>query len=355
MSERMQRGYQQRERGVFGWCHSGLWVGDGCSSRHCGQAEACWAHCSLSGMLRCLTAQRGVTEGRSVLHGIRLQSCTCWCCKYLYGEQHCWSHRARPRGRAPGCGMLCALLALRGAGRDSGCMCLGWGCVWFSDNCAGTGASIPAGWQGFSWILEMMEASFLDPNVGVLGPGLLFLPRGLSPCSEPTELCLGSGWGTGWELQASASPAGSCEQCAFKTSRRAIVSPSLLLIVACFSAMLSSHIRSLWERGSSAEALWLSAVCAGRTVCACPRCGRLRLMDNGAVCWGQEPWVPQWRWHCRVPHLLTLSLAVASDVLAPLGAVCSAGAGAMQWELCGACQGMLWASVGLLGSQSDCN
>lgn len=41
MSERMQRGYQQRERGAFGWCHAGLWVGDGCSSRHCGQAEAC--------------------------------------------------------------------------------------------------------------------------------------------------------------------------------------------------------------------------------------------------------------------------------------------------------------------------
>lgn len=39
----------------------------------------------------------------------------------------------------------------------------------------------------------MMEASFLDPDMEALGPGLLFLPHGLSPCPEPTELCLGSG------------------------------------------------------------------------------------------------------------------------------------------------------------------
>lgn len=39
MSERMQRGYQQREREAFGWRPAGLWVGDGCSSRHCGQVE----------------------------------------------------------------------------------------------------------------------------------------------------------------------------------------------------------------------------------------------------------------------------------------------------------------------------
>lgn len=36
------------------------------------------------------------------------------------------------------------------------------------------------------------------------------------------------------DLWAFSSPASTCEQCAFKTSRRAIVSPSLLLIVACF-------------------------------------------------------------------------------------------------------------------------
>lgn len=47
MSERMQRGYQQREREAFGWRPAGLWVGDGCSSRHCGQVEltAAWAAC----------------------------------------------------------------------------------------------------------------------------------------------------------------------------------------------------------------------------------------------------------------------------------------------------------------------
>lgn len=62
----------------------------------------------------------------------------------------------------------------------------------------------------------------------------------------------------GLEPPRFASPAGTCEQCAFKTSGRAVVSPSLPLIVACFSAVLSSHIRRL-------------AAGAVRTASACPR------------------------------------------------------------------------------------
>lgn len=72
--------------------------------------------------------------------------------------------------------MLCALLALWGAGRDSGCVYMGQGCVWCSDSCAALGwgqASLLA--DGFSWILEMREASFLCPDVEAWGPGLLFL------------------------------------------------------------------------------------------------------------------------------------------------------------------------------------
>lgn len=67
------------------------------------------------------------------------------------------------------------------------------------------------------------------------------LPLSLTPAvlSLPDSSSLGSwaacgGLRAATDLWAFSSPASTCEQCAFKTSRRAIVSPSLLLIVACF-------------------------------------------------------------------------------------------------------------------------
>lgn len=101
--------------------------------------------------------------------------------------------------------------------------------------------------------MEMWEASLTDPDVGVLplsAPSLSASWGALLPLTWTGLLpgllgCLQMGEMLGLDLWAFASPTGTCEQCAFKTSRRAIVSPSLLLIVACFSAMLSSHIRSL--------------------------------------------------------------------------------------------------------------
>lgn len=102
----------------------------------------------------------------------------------------------------------------------------------------------------------MWEASL--PHAGVLllvAPSLPGSWGALLPLTRTGLLpgllgCLQMGEMLGLGLWAFTSPTGTCEQCAFKTSRRAIVSPSLLLIVACFSAMLSSHIRRLWERAA---------------------------------------------------------------------------------------------------------
>lgn len=99
--------------------------------------------------------------------------------------------------------------------------------------------------------MEMWEASL--PHAGVLllvAPSLPGSWGALLPLTRTGLLpgllgCLQMGEMLGLGLWAFTSPTGTCEQCAFKTSRRAIVSPSLLLIVACFSAMLSSHIRRL--------------------------------------------------------------------------------------------------------------
>lgn len=102
------------------WAVGGRWL----------QQQTLWpgrADCSLSSMLRCLTAHRGVTEGRSILHGIRVQSCTCWCCRYLCGTADCTLPGPEEGHQAVGCSVLSLP-----CGVQAGTVAV---CIWGRDVC----------------------------------------------------------------------------------------------------------------------------------------------------------------------------------------------------------------------------
>lgn len=108
----------------------------------------------------------------------------------------------------------------------------------------------------------------------------------------------------GLKLRAFASSTGTCEQCAFKTSRRAVVSPSLLLIVACFQPCFPVTFAGC-EREQR---------CRSPSVCPrVPSAGRAALRPapagDGAAPGTAEP---------RAPSPACLSLAHAAGLVASL-------------------------------------
>lgn len=266
----------------------------------------------------------------------------------------------------------------------------GWCCVGFG----GAVASLTHVWLGCWW-----RCQWQGPAVGLHDRGLVWLPGWWWKCVQPHCQPLMQGlllaapsfpdsWGallphtqTGrlpgflgrlqmgemlaLKLWAFASSTGTCEQCAFKTSRRAIVSPSLLLIVACFQPCFPVTF----------------AGCEREQRCRSPaQCPRDSAGPPGECClqvMGQSPGpgaaaLRAWVWvpllgspHIPCAPLVSLSpprlpgRGLAGSELWPLhpgGALLEPGdlQRVMQWEPCGACLGMLWECLAPW-AQSDCN
>lgn len=167
------------------------------------------------------------------------------------------------------------------------------------------------------------------------------------------------------EPWAFASPTGTREQCAFKTSRRAIVSPSLPLIVACFQPCFPVTFAGCEREQRCARPARCQpeegAVPAGDG--AAPGPAQPRARSGNPACLSLVT-LPHPSCSSGVPLLLARP-AVASScrVRPPRPPQPSPPCGSsepepgalrwvMQWEVCAACLGMLWAALGSPGSPS---